>query len=99
MFQGISLVDLTAPTLLGLTVILILTGGLVTRSQLKDKERQIQDWKEAYKKSEEARVRSDSQTSELLEVSKTSNAILVAMFGPAGVIRRSGGPDATSKKA
>lgn len=99
MFQGISFMDLTAPSLLGLTVILVLSGWLVPRFFVNEKNKEIERWREAYEREHEARLLSDSQTTELLEVSKTSNAILVAMFGREGVIRKSGGPNAVSKKS
>jgi hypothetical protein len=95
---GVPLDHLTAPVLLGVVVLLILLGWLVPRKQLMEKTKEADRWYDAYEKEREARVRSDEQTSELLEVSKTSNAILTAMFGREGVIRKSGGPNAVSKK-
>ena len=88
MFDGVPIVGLTAPTLLGIAVLLMLTGKIVPRSTLIDKTKEASDWKAAYEAEREARASSDAQTVELLEVSKTNHAITVAMFD---VIRQAGG--------
>lgn len=98
MFEGIPLVGLSAPVLLGITVLLLLVGRIVPRTTLVDKQQEAADWKAAYEAEREARAKSDAQTVELLEVSKTTHAISVAMFD---VIRQrlgqSGGTDVLSK--
>jgi hypothetical protein len=88
MLDGIPLVGLTAPTLLSIAVLLLLTGRIVPRATLQDKAEEARDWKAAYELEREARISSDAQTVELLEVSKTNHAVTVAMFD---VIRQAGG--------
>lgn len=80
MFENIPLVGLTAPTLLGIAILLMLTGRIVPRATLQDKAAEAQAWKEAYEAEREARALSDTQTVQLLEVSKTTHAVSVAMF-------------------
>lgn len=89
--------DVTPWSIVGLIVLLVLTGRLVPRVNLRDKTREADQWREAYEKEHEARAISDRQTAELLEVTKTTNSIIVATFGQNGVVRQSGGPDATPK--
>lgn len=86
--DGVPLVGLTAPGLLGLAILLLLTGRIVPRMTLEDKVKECEAWKTAYEKEREARAVSESQTAELLEVSKTTHAVTVAMFD---VIRQTGG--------
>lgn len=95
MFEGIPLVGLTAPTLLGIAVLLLFTGRLVPRATLLDKAQEASDWKAAYEAEREARATSDQQTVELLEVSKTNHSVTVAMFEliRRGAGRESGGTD------
>lgn len=88
MFEGIPVVGLTAPGLLGIFVLLLFAGRIVPRSTLRDKQLEANQWREAYEKEREARASSDAQTVELLEVSKTTHAISVAMFD---VIRQTTG--------
>lgn len=76
----IQLVDLTAPTLLGLAILLVFTGRLVPRAFLKDKEEECMHWRRAYEAEREARMTSDSQTVELLELAKTTNMLITALF-------------------
>lgn len=79
-FEGLPLIGLTAPALLGLAVLLLLTGRIIPRSTLVDKQRECDQWREAYLSEREARATSDFQTGELLEVAKTSHAVMVAVF-------------------
>lgn len=78
--SGLPLVGLTAPALLGLTVLLLLTGRIVPRSTLDDKSRESDQWRQAYLDEREARGEAARQTYELLEVSKTTHAVTVALF-------------------
>ena len=80
MLEGIPVVGLTAPGLLGLFVLLMFLGKIVPRSTLLDKQKEADQWREAYEAEREARASSDAQTVELLEVSKTTHAISMAMF-------------------
>ncbi len=81
MLDGIPLADLTAPTLLGLTVLLILFGRLVPRSILLKTEKEAERWRLAYEAMKERSDTSDAQTAELLELAKASHSIMVAVFG------------------
>lgn len=99
MLEGIPLVGLTAPTLLGIAILLLLTGRIVPRTTLQDKAQEAADWKAAYEKEREARVSSDKQTAELLEVSKTTHSISVAMFDVVRrSLRQSGGADVAQEE-
>lgn len=80
MLEGVPLVGLTAPSLLGVFVLLMFLGKIVPRAALIDKQKEADQWREAYEAERQARASSDSQTIELLEVSKTTHAISVAMF-------------------
>lgn len=81
MLDGIPLADLTAPTLLGVTVLLMLLGRIVPRSTLKDKANEAEKWRLAYEAQRERSDTAVAQTAELLEVTKASHSVLVAMFG------------------
>ena len=74
------MMGLTAPALLGIAVLMLLLGHIVPRSILEDKKREASEWKAAYEAEREARAIIDRQTGELLEVSKTTHALTVAMF-------------------
>lgn len=91
MLDGIPVVGLTAPALLGIAVLLLLLGKIVPRSTLMDKSEEAERWRKAYEAEKEARATSDAQTVELLELAKTSHNILVAMFGTAERMQQSGG--------
>lgn len=80
MIEGIPIVGLTAPTLLGITVLLLLTGRLVPRVTLKDKADECEKWRLAYIAEREARATSDAQTVELLEGVKANHAVISALF-------------------
>ena len=90
--DGVPLVGLSAPALLGICILLLMTGRLVPKSTLDSKEKESDRWREAYETEREARALSDKQTAELLEVSKTTNRIIVATFGTRGVLRQLGEP-------
>lgn len=99
MLDGIPIGDLTAPSLLGLAVLLLMTGRIVARSVYQDKAAEAEKWRLAYEKEREAREASDAQTAELLEVTKTTHAFITAIFYNSERIRRSGEgePDAIAK--
>jgi len=92
MFEGIPIYTLTAPTLLGIAILLLLTGRIVPRSTLRDKALEVDKWREAYEKERDARSKSNAQTIELLETAKLTHKIVAAMFGSGGR-RRSGASD------
>lgn len=91
MLEGLPLVGLTAPALLGIAILLLLLGRIVPRSTLQDKAAEAERWRQAYETEREARALSNRQTIELLEVTKLTNAIVTAAFGSEGVLRRQGG--------
>jgi hypothetical protein len=91
MLDGIPVDKLSAPFLLLLAVLMILLGLLVPRWLYKAKEKEAENWRLAYEAERKARLTSDAQTAELLELAKTSNNVLQAMFGTSGLGKRTGG--------
>lgn len=91
--EGIPVVGLTAPGLLGLVVLLLLLGKIVPRATYLDKSEEANRWREAYEKEREARATSEAQTKELLEVGRTNLALLKALFHNSEHIRASGESD------
>lgn len=81
---GIPLGSLAPPALLGLVVIYFLLGKIVPRSALDDKQLETDRWRAAYETERDSRKIAEGQVVELLELAKTSNAILVGTFGPGG---------------
>lgn len=92
--DGVPLVGLTAPTLLGAAILMLLTGKLWTNAAYQQKCAESDKWQAAYEKERETRLASDAQTSELLEVTKTTNAVITAMFVNTGKYQAPGGPSA-----
>src|SRR6185503_3040876 len=80
MFAGISIVSLTPSVLLGITVLMIFVGRLWTNSAYQEKCKEAERWRKAYETEKEARATSDAQTRELLEVGKSTYALLDAVF-------------------
>ncbi len=80
MLDGFPIVGLTPSVLLGITVLLLLTGRIVPRVTLQDKSAEAEKWRKAYETEKEARTASDAQTQELLEVAHLTHAIINAMF-------------------
>jgi|SRR6185369_6245926 hypothetical protein len=95
MFDGVPILDYSAPTLVGITVLLLLFGLLVPRKNLMDKEREAERWRKAYEAERDARALSDAQTAELLELAKTTYELLDATLNgpPQGRHRTPGGPN------
>lgn len=87
--DGLPLMGLTAPGLLGVAILMIMTGKLWPNNAYQQKVVECQKWQAAYEAERAARVVSDAQTVELLEISKTTHAVTVAMFD---VVRQAGGP-------
>jgi hypothetical protein len=81
MFDGIPVDKLSAPLVLLIAVLMVFLGLLVPRYVYKAKEKECEAWKEAYFTERDARIAANSQTVELLELAKTSNNVLQAMFG------------------
>lgn len=81
MLDGIPIADLAPPTLLGVTILLILFGRLVPYWFFKSKSDEAEKWRLAYEAQRARADISDRQTAELLEITKASHSVLVAMFG------------------
>lgn len=79
-WEHITLDKLTVSGLLGLAILMILTGALIPRRTYNEKKEECERWRQAYDTSEEARRTSDAQSAELLEVARTTHALLVALF-------------------
>lgn len=79
MLDGIPVSSLSSSALLGLVVLLILLGRLVPRSSLRDKAAEADRWRLAYEAEREARALAVAQTTELLELAKTTHAVISAM--------------------
>lgn len=84
--------------LLTLAVILILTGRLVPRASLMDKQREADNWRQAHERSEaarqieqQARAESQSQVSELLAHARTTQAFIAALQSHAAPLLRDRG--------
>jgi len=91
MLDGIPLANLTPSVLLGITVLMLLLGWLVPKRTLTKAEKEAERWRLAYEAEREARVLSDGQTTELLELAKTSRNIIAALFEAFQAARQSSG--------
>lgn len=78
--EGIPLIGLSAPAILSVVVMMILTGRLVPKSFYEAKENEVKEWREAYNLEKEANAQDRQAATELLEVSKTSQATIKALF-------------------
>lgn len=99
MLEGIPFEKLTAPSLVGLIVVLILLGWLVPRRTLQDKQDEAERWRQAYETERQARSEADAQTAELLEVARTTHALIQAIFSNSEQMRREREVDAISSEA
>lgn len=84
MIEGLSLealINLTPASLLGLVVIMLLLGKIVPRSALDDKQLEADRWHQAYEAEKASRILAEDRNAQVLEVAKTSNAVLDATFG------------------
>lgn len=81
MLDGIPIGSLTAPTLLGIAVLMVFLGALVPRYIYREKVREAENWRKVAMTERESRVTSNAQTAELLELAKTTHSIVVALFG------------------
>lgn len=80
MIDGVSVVDLTPAALLGITVLLLLLGRIVPRTTYLEKSKEADQWRQAYEAERSARLVSDAQTRELLELARASETFLSAVF-------------------
>lgn len=97
MIENVPLVGLSAPAILGLAVIFLLTGRIVPRATLKDKADESERWRLAYEAEREARSKSEAQTTQLLEVAKTTQALISGLFANSERIREAGEMDVSRK--
>lgn len=79
MIGEVGLSALTAPALVGLAVLMLLTGRIVPRATLQDARAEASNWREAYELEREARSALQQQNGELLELAKTSTSVLTAL--------------------
>lgn len=94
MIEGIPIAGLTAPALLGFAILLLLKGKLWTDAAYQEKRAESERWRLAYEAERDARVESDAQAKELLELAKTTHALITGVFTNSEHIRRSGEPNA-----
>jgi hypothetical protein len=94
MFVDLSLTTISSAGLLGIAVILILTGRLIPRATFRDKQDEAERWRRAYEAERTARGIADAQTNELLEVAKTTHAIIAAMATASERLGQSGDSNA-----
>ena len=97
MIESIPLVGLSAPAMIGVLIMMLFTGKLWTNSAYQEKKEEAERWRLAYEAEREARQASDSQTIELLEVTKTTQGFIEAVFKNSELIRKSGVSDDISK--
>lgn len=99
MVEGISVVQLTSGTLLGIAILFLLTGRLIPKSHYQEKANEAERWRSAYEAEREARSTSDAQTVELLEFAKTNHRVMEAMFQSIREMRQAGGSNVLQKEA
>lgn len=90
--------DSLAWALVGFGIIAIFLGILVPRRYYNEKVKEAENWRSAYELEREARTASVSQTDDLLEMARTTNAVVNALFTNSQGPRRTGDPDVVSKK-
>lgn len=88
--DGLPLVGLSAPAIVSVIILMLLTGRLWTNAAYQQKCKESDQWREAYEKEREARTQSDHQTGELLELAKTTNSFIMAVFTNSERIRTGG---------
>jgi hypothetical protein len=86
---GIPVGDMSAPVLLGIAIVLILRGRLVPRSTYDDLRADRDQWREAHRLSEEARLTQTRQLDAVLEVGETVKNVMNALDS----VRREGRPE------
>lgn len=103
-FKG---VELGAAALVGLIVLMVLRGQLITRRQhedmIADKDRQIAaereekvTWREAHRVSEEARHTAQDQVGEMFELSRFATGVFAALPRAAGEVSSRADVDQTA---
>lgn len=87
---GVPLTGLTAPAMLSVVFLLFITGKIWTNAAYQEKVAEAERWRLAYEAEREARSTSDSQTRELLEVARTTQALITGVYSNSERIRQSG---------
>lgn len=83
MLDGIPLVGLSAPAILSVVVMMVMTGRLVPRKTYDDVIRERDEWRAAHSVSEEARRAEASQKTEiLLPIARTMEHVLESLPKP-----------------
>lgn len=90
MLEGIPVGELTPPVLLGITVLMILSGRLVPRRVYKDKADESNRWQLAFEIQRERSDKQDVQIDLLLEQGKATYAFITAVFSNSAAIREAG---------
>lgn len=100
MIEGIPISGLTAPAIVSIAILMLFTGKLWTNVAYQQKCKEADQWRMAYEAEREARKMSDDQTKELLELAKTTNSFMTAVFYNSEQIRQSkrGASDVASSK-
>ena len=93
MLDGIPVKDLSLATLLAIAVLLIFLGRLIPSKTYNEKRAEAEHWREAYEKERDAHHTTQSQTLQLMELAKTTHALIAAIVHPSGVDQKSGGSD------
>lgn len=93
MFEGIDAATLTPAAIVCIGILMVFSGLLVPYRSHRETVREAERWRLAYEAERDARAKSDAQTTELLEVTKTTRNILVALSGTAERLRGPGGTD------
>lgn len=78
---SLTVADLGATALLSLTVLMVLTGRLVTRSREQDLIADRDAWRAAHQVSEEARHVQVRQIDELVEAGRTTRYLVETLHG------------------
>lgn len=76
---GVSLDNLTPAALLGLAVLLLLMGRLIPRRTYDDLKTDRDHWQQAHADSEKARAEMAAVLEDLLETSRTTEALLQSL--------------------
>lgn len=71
--------DLSAPTLLGLFILAILTGLLVPRRALRDVQKERDSWRSAYENCRESEAEQSVAMNTLLQIARANEAALVGL--------------------
>ncbi len=85
--------DSLANSLVAVFVILLLMGRIHPRSTLEEKNREAERWRKAYELEREARAKAVEQAADLMEMAKTTQAIVTALFQSTRPGEETGGQD------